>query len=145
MNNESYSAALARKLRLKQGQSALALEAPDEYIAALEAALGREAVATVQASGSSAAVFDVVSLFARSRAVVTASAPGAITATRDGGALWIMWPKKTSMKATDLDRDTLWALLRPLGWGPVASIAIDETWSALRFRPEAEIQRRSSL
>lgn len=145
MNDESYSAALARKLRLKQGQRALALEAPDEYIATLEAALGREAVATVQASGSPAAVFDVVSLFARSRAVVTASAPAAIAATRDGGALWIMWPKKTSMKTTDLDRDTLWALLRPLGWGPVASIAIDETWSALRFRPEAEIQRRSSL
>jgi hypothetical protein len=30
-----------------------------------------------------------------------------------------------------------------LGWGPVSNVALDETWSALRLRPEAEVKRTS--
>ena len=135
MSEESYDAALARKLRLKPGQSALAVGAPEEYVAALRAALGADAV-MVEAGGRAC---DLVGLFARSRAEVEAGAPVAIAAVRTGGALWIMWPKKTARQATDLDRDALWALIQPLGWGPVASVAVDKTWSGLRFRPEADI------
>lgn len=141
MASESYPAALQRKLRLKPGQTALALNAPEEYLAALRAALGDEAVAT--SAGATGVDFDLVCLFARSRAEVEAAAPGAVAATRAGAALWIMWQKKSARQATDLDRDSLWALIQPLGWGPVASVAVDETWSGLRFRPEGDIGRRA--
>ncbi len=36
---------------------------------------------------------------------------------------------------TDLNRDSLWELLSGDGIRPVRQIAIDDTWSALRFRP----------
>lgn len=141
MSGYTYNTALARKLRLKPGRTALALNAPDEYVAALFAVLGADAVATEAAKG---ARYDLVSLFARSRAAAKAGAPAAIAATQPDGALWIMWVKKSSAQAADLDRDSLWALIQPLGWGPVTSISLDDDWSALRFRPEAEIGRKSA-
>src|SRR5262245_1847228 len=49
--------------------------------------------------------------------------------------LWIAYPKAGK---SDLKRDTLWPMLRPHGLRPISQIAIDETWSALRFRPLAE-------
>lgn len=142
MTGEPYSAILARKLRLKRGQTALAFGAPDFYIAALRDILGEGAVDTSKSGESGAAAFDVVSLFAREQAGVYSLAPAACAATRAGGALWIMWPKKLSGQSTDLTRDTLWPLMEPLGWGPVASVAIDDTWSGLRFRPETDIRRQ---
>ena len=46
--------------------------------------------------------------------------------------LWICYPKGG---ASDLTRDTLWPMLAAHHLRPVAQIAIDATWSALRFRP----------
>jgi hypothetical protein len=51
------------------------------------------------------------------------------------GLLWIAYPKGTSKKFTcDFNRDTGWAILGKLGFEPVRQVAIDEDWSALRFR-----------
>jgi hypothetical protein len=143
MTNESHSATLARKLRLKPGQTALALGAPALYAAALREILGSNALSALEPGAPIASVYDVVSFFARERADVARYAPAAIAATRAGGSLWMMWPKKSSGQVSDLDRDNLWALIQPLGWGPVASVAIDQTWSALRFRPEHAIHHHA--
>ena len=35
----------------------------------------------------------------------------------------------------DLNRDTLWPVLGEYGMRPVSQVAVDEVWSALRFRP----------
>jgi hypothetical protein len=35
----------------------------------------------------------------------------------------------------DLTRDTLWPVLGEYGMRPVSQVAVDEVWSALRFRP----------
>jgi hypothetical protein len=48
--------------------------------------------------------------------------------------LWICYPKGGR---ADINRDTLWPMLTPYGLRPITQIAIDETWSALRFRPLA--------
>jgi hypothetical protein len=55
-----------------------------------------------------------------------------------------MWPKKSARVATDLTRDSLAALALTLGWGPVSNVSIDEMWSALRLRPEADVKRTGS-
>jgi hypothetical protein len=49
--------------------------------------------------------------------------------------LWIAYPKANR---ADINRDSLWAILAEYGLRPVAQVAIDETWSALRFRPYRE-------
>jgi len=47
---------------------------------------------------------------------------------------WVAYPKGGQL-GTDLNRDSLAAMLMGKGVRPVTQIAIDATWSALRFRP----------
>jgi hypothetical protein len=51
------------------------------------------------------------------------------------GLLWFAYPKGTSKKyKCDFNRDTGWNILGKYGFEPVRMVAIDEDWSALRFR-----------
>jgi hypothetical protein len=47
---------------------------------------------------------------------------------------WVAYPKAGHL-GTDLNRDSLAALLSESGVQPVRQIAVNEVWSALRFRP----------
>lgn len=60
---------------------------------------------------------------------------------RPGQALWFAYPKKTGAIRTDISRDQGWQALVAHDLLPVTQIAIDETWSALRFRYRGEIAR----
>jgi hypothetical protein len=51
--------------------------------------------------------------------------------------LWVAYPKGGSGVVTDLTRDRGWEKLRALGLAAVAQVAVDDVWSALRFRPRA--------
>jgi hypothetical protein len=55
------------------------------------------------------------------------------------GLLWMCYPKQTGKIKSDLNRDSLWRLMQPTGFSPVTQIAVDETWSALRFRPAEKV------
>lgn len=59
-----------------------------------------------------------------------------VTARASGDAmLWFAYPKKSSKHySCDFNRDSGWAVLGAAGYEPVRQIAIDEDWSALRFR-----------
>ena len=52
-------------------------------------------------------------------------------AIRDADLLWVAYPKGNR---TDINRDTLWPILAEHGLRPIAQVALDDTWSALRFR-----------
>ena len=47
---------------------------------------------------------------------------------------WVAYPKAGKL-GTDLSRDSLAAVVRETGVRPVRQVALDEIWSALRFRP----------
>ena len=49
--------------------------------------------------------------------------------------LWVAYPKANR---ADINRDTLWPILAEYGMRPIGQVAVDETWSALRFRPLKE-------
>jgi len=49
--------------------------------------------------------------------------------------LWFAYPKGTSKVKTDINRDTIRETGKAFGITTVTAISIDETWSALRFRP----------
>ena len=78
---------------------------------------------------------DAVLLFVSTLAEVENLTPDAIAAAGHDGLLWLAYPKGSSGVATDLNRDNLWRALTPMGLRPVRQIALDEVWSALRFRP----------
>jgi hypothetical protein len=51
------------------------------------------------------------------------------------GVLWFAYPKQSSKKyQCDFNRDNGWQVLKSLGYEGVRMIAIDDDWSALRFR-----------
>ncbi|HEU4324215.1 MAG TPA: hypothetical protein VFS21_13775 [Roseiflexaceae bacterium] len=49
--------------------------------------------------------------------------------------LWVAYPKANK---ADINRDTLWPILTEYGLRPIGQVAVDEVWSALRFRPLKE-------
>jgi hypothetical protein len=60
----------------------------------------------------------------------------AIAKGASGDAIvWFAYPKGTSKRYTSqINRDKGWQILGNLGFEPVRSVAIDEDWSASRFR-----------
>lgn len=49
--------------------------------------------------------------------------------------LWFAYPKGTSKRYTcDFNRDSGWQVIRAAGFDSVRQVAIDDDWSALRFR-----------
>lgn len=49
--------------------------------------------------------------------------------------LWFAYPKGTSKVKTDIHRDTIRVTGEEYGITTVTAVSIDDTWSALRFRP----------
>ena len=123
---------LMKKLQLKDGQRLALLKPPEGYEARLATEL---AGVTIDDEGSP----DAVLAFVASRAEALDVAPRAFETVRDGGLVWLAYPKGGSGIATDLNRDVLWKTLDSTGWRPVRQIALDDTWSAMRFRPKAEV------
>lgn len=52
----------------------------------------------------------------------------------EDSVIWLAYPKQSSGVRTDINRDRGWRSIRAKGLRPVRQIAIDDTWSALRFR-----------
>ena len=124
---------LAQKLQIKSGQLTV-FNAPKGYLDQLSKELKGIAVST-RASGQ----VDAVLVFVNNLAEVEQRAPRAIQAVKPDGLLWIAYAKGTSKVKTDVNRDRLWAAMEPTGWQAVRQIAIDEVWSALRFRPAEKV------
>ncbi len=87
---------------------------------------------------------DVVLAFVHTRAALALVAPRARDALQAGGCLWFAYPKLTSSAAGDLKREVVREVVAAaIAQRPVTQIAIDATWSALRFRPASEVRTRS--
>jgi hypothetical protein len=75
-----------------------------------------------------------VLIFVKKLSEVDATCGPAFAAAEDGRLSWIAYPKAGQL-GTDLNRDILWKHLQPRGIQGVRQIAIDDVWSALRFKP----------
>lgn len=84
-----------------------------------------------KASGSA----DFVHLFAESKAQFETSFAAAAAAANDGVLFWVSYPKGSGKQGHDINRDSLWDMLIPQGWHPVSQVSLDETWSAVRLKP----------
>jgi Bacteriocin-protection, YdeI or OmpD-Associated len=129
---------VAQKLLLKPNQRAFAVNAP-RGLAALLGDLPSGAKLVKAASPAA----DLVLLFARDRAELGVHAPAALAAVGEATLFWIAYPKKTSAVATDLSRDEGWEAIHAGGYEGVAIAAVDETWSAMRFRPKGAAVTRA--
>ena len=136
-SDQSGLSSLAKKLRLTADHSLALLNVPEPYVALLKP--GPNDVTKQVQPGQS---FDAVLLFVKDVEELRRLGPGAIAAAKTGGLFWIAYPKggKTS-GATDLPatpwwvrRDVLGEVTEVKGYKPVSFVAVDETWTALRFK-----------
>lgn len=137
MSNE-----IAKKLRLGTAKHALILNAPEGYLDLL-LPFPEGVHVTDQADGSQP--YDFVQVFMRNIAEVESWAPKAIQAVTEEGLLWLNYPKGTSNIKTDINRDAGWQSVTALGYEGVALVSINETWSAMRFRPISQVKSPRSV
>jgi hypothetical protein len=78
--------------------------------------------------------------FVRDASSVAAMAPDIMSGYQRGQHLWFCYPKLSGHIRTDITRDKGWEPLMALDLLPVTQVAVDETWSALRFRYRDEIK-----
>jgi hypothetical protein len=111
-----------KKLNLRKGMKARVIGKP--------ANVDLGTVATTRSAHA-----DAVIVFARTRAQVDTKAGPAVKAAKQDRIAWVAYPKAGQLD-TDLNRDILWKHLLKKGVHAVRQVAIDEVWSALRFRPK---------
>jgi hypothetical protein len=79
--------------------------------------------------------YSFIIIFVRNQAEVELYSPVALHNLLCDGILWFCYPKKTSVKfSSDIDRDHGWDTLNEAGFHGIRLVAIDNDWSALRFR-----------
>jgi hypothetical protein len=132
------AASILKKLNFKdQGQPVLVINAPksyDEIKAAFEGEVHQQA---------RLAMYDFVQVFGTSNEELQFNAKKAVAYVKEDGLLWLCYPKKSSKvyKGSDCSRDTVTGMLSEEGYEPVRQIAIDDDWSALRFRKPEKIKK----
>lgn len=131
---------LVNKLGIKPGQRLLILQAPEGYLQKLDPLPENTELQT-----NTAGKFDFIQIFAHKREDVERLTPEALQALKPRGQLWFAYPKLSSKVKTDLTRDHGWDSLVEAGWRVVTLISIDDTWSALRFRPLEEVKTKKQV
>ena len=120
---------LCKKLGIKEERRVLLLEPPLGFARKLEPLPPGASVVTSKLVSQ----FDVIVVFAASRAVLGELFAKAKHVLAPRGALWIAWPRKSSGFFTDLDEQLVRAVGLAAGLTDNKVIAVDEIWSALRF------------
>jgi hypothetical protein len=136
-DNKTGFSSMAKKLRLAAGHKVAVLNAPDGYTARLS-----PGPADIGTRLQAAQAYDVVQLFVNSTDELRRLGPDAIRAVKPDGLLWITYPKGGQARGvTDLPatpwwtkRDVLGEITSVTGYKPVAFVAIDENYTALRFK-----------
>ena len=117
----TYDSELAKKLNLKSGMKVHVIGRPEDVDLG-----GLTIVDLPDAEG--------VIAFVGTLAEVDAKGGPVLDAARMDRIAWLAYPKG-GRRGTDLNRDILWKHVLRKGVQGVRQVAIDETWSALRFRP----------
>jgi hypothetical protein len=124
---------IAKKLQIKPGKRWLFYNAPDNYLDTLE-----PLPEGVGAEFSPGGDFDGVQLFVINSDDLVSSLKTIIPILKPDTLFWISYPKKSSDIKSDLEMMSSWDEVGKYGYRGVAAASINETWTALRFRPEGQ-------
>ena len=119
---------VVEKLYVRPGYQVAVLNAPESYAPMLA-----QFPPDVSVADSLDGTFDFIQYFATARADLEQQGPKLRDALKPAGLLWVGYPKGKSIP-TDLKREIVAEALAGASLRPVAQIAIDDVWSALRFK-----------
>jgi hypothetical protein len=127
-----------KKLNFKDQKEICILQAPDSFKPAMKE---METVTKVKTRLSAAKEIDFVLAFVTKQSEVDTFAKQILSLVKGDGIVWFAYPKGSSKKyRCEFNRDTGWTVLGQLGFEGVRMVAIDEDWSALRFRNAQHIK-----
>lgn len=119
------------KLNLKEQKHILVLNSPQSFEPELKALRG---VAVLRDLKNAGEIEFSLAFVTQQKEVDTLAKAIAKKATGDA-VVWFAYPKGSSKKyKSEISRDSGWKVLGDAGFEPVRMIAIDEDWSAVRFR-----------
>jgi hypothetical protein len=124
-------AAVFAKLNLRDHKQIVVLDSPSSFESELTALEGVEIIRDLKKAKR--VTFSLAFVTTPEQVDALASA---IARKAEGDAIvWFAYPKGTSKKyKSRIDRDHGWSVLGHEGFEPVRMVAIDEDWSAIRFR-----------
>jgi hypothetical protein len=123
--------AVFKKLNWKDQAEILILNAPASFEPELAALTG----VTIRRSLAEMAQVTFSIAFVTRQSEANALAEEIAAKTIGDAVVWFAYPKSSSKRyQCEFNRDTGWAVLGALGFEAVRQVAIDEDWSALRFR-----------
>jgi hypothetical protein len=131
---------LLKKMNFKEHKKMVVLNAPEEFLEQMKDF--ENYLKTEEKLKNEKNTF--VLSFVKEQTQIDELAPK-IDASLEGDALfWWAYPKGSSKRhKCDFNRDNGWQIMGKLGYEPVRMIAIDEDWSALRFRKAENIKKLS--
>jgi hypothetical protein len=130
---------LFKKLNYKAPSTIHVLQAPDGMTADLKE---MEKQATLKTSLAGVRTIDFMLAFVTTQKQVDELIQRIVPRMSSDGVLWFAYPKGSSKRySCDFNRDTGWAMLGKAGYEPVRMVAVDEDWSALRFRKAENIKQ----
>ena len=119
------------KLNLKDQKQIVVLNSPESFEGELAALKGVDIVRDVKRAKSVA--FSLA--FVTEQKQVDTLAPAVARKTEGDAVVWFAYPKGSSKKyKSQISRDSGWTVMGKEGFEPVRMVAIDEDWSAIRFR-----------
>jgi len=127
---------IAQKLKIKEGNMLLTINAPSEYKRSLGAL---PAGVNITDSGK---ICDHVHWFVKDKAQMEKEMKKVLSLIKGDTICWIFYPKSTSKIQTDLTRDKGWEelLKHDVQW--ISLISFDDTWSAFGMREKTEADRK---
>ena len=131
---------LLKKMKLKPGQRAAIIGAPDAYLEALQ-----PLPADVELAQDLVGMFDWIQLFVKTQAELAQVIANVRAVLKPASTLWITFPKGSSKIQTDLTRDKGWDALQPIDLKWITLISVNETWSAFSLRPYKPGEERQSF
>jgi len=119
------------KLNLKDQKQILVLNSPESFEPELKSLRGITVVRDLKNAGD---VEFALAFVTKQKEVDTLGKAIAKKAQGDA-VVWFAYPKGSSKKyKSEINRDAGWQVLGDAGFEPVRMVAIDEDWSAVRFR-----------
>ncbi len=116
---------LVKKLGIKPGARIIFINEPDSF----REQLGEPIVTEEKLEGE----FDYVHFFVTDKKELRGFFTTVLNHLKKNGMLWISWPKKSSGVVTDLNENIIREIGLKSGLVDVKIVAIDDTWSALKF------------
>ena len=129
---------LSEKLLLKAENRVLLVNQPSDYTSILNP-LPKGITFHKEAEGH----FNAIHLFVQNKSSLKSELKRLISLMTQDTIIWIIYPKKSSKVSSDLHMNDTWAELAEFNLSPVASIAIDDTWTAIRLKHTALVKRTS--